>query len=239
MVFQFIDFSSFGNIKDIEMIKNTLTRVFIGIFLIIIMIKYGYKKIFTFSKLGYSLWIMIPALVVSINNFPIIAYLDGRAYLTEPMYRVLLFFIECLSVGFFEEIIFRGILLTLLLQKLVEKKHGVLISILVSSFIFGFFHLFNVFTGMSLSSTILQMGYSFLMGMLWAVMYLKTRNLWLTMLMHATYNFFGQVMFYLGTVQGRFDIFTIVITVIVAMLTALYALKILIKDLSPQVITTF
>lgn len=239
IVFQIADFSSLGYIKDIEMLKNTITRGFIGIFLMILMVKIGYKKMFSFRNVGSSLMIMLPALLISINNFPIIAYLNGRAYLTEPNYRVLLFFIECLSVGFFEEIIFRGILLSFLMQKFIDMKNGIWMSIIISSLIFGIFHMINVFTGASMSITIVQMGYSFLMGMLWAVMYLRTGNLWLTMLLHATYNFFGQVMFYLGTVQGRFDIVTVWMTVIVAVFTAIYALKIVIKDLSTKVILKY
>jgi hypothetical protein len=62
------------------------------------------------------------------------------------------------------------------------------------------------------------------MGMLWAVMYLRTQNLWLTMILHATYNFFGQVMFYLGTVNGRYDTYTIGITIILGCFVALYAI---------------
>lgn len=72
-----------------------------------------------------------------------------------------------------------------------------------------------------------QIGYSFLMGMLWAVMYLKTKNVWLVMLLHATYNFFGQVMFELGTVNNRFDTVTVVITIILAIGVAVYSVLLL------------
>jgi len=55
-------------------------------------------------------------------------------------------------------------------------------------------------------------------------MFLKTGNLWLTMLLHATYNFFGQVMFYLGSVDGRYDIYTIGITTLFAVIVAGYSI---------------
>jgi len=61
--------------------------------------------------------------------------------------------------------------------------------------------------------------------MMWAVMYLKTGNLWLIMLLHATFNFFGQVMFYLGSVEGRYDIYTIGITAGLVILVAIYSMK--------------
>jgi len=110
-----------------------------------------------------------------------------------------------------------------LIKQLSHKKHNVLISIVLSSAIFGFIHIFNIFSGASISDTILQVGYSFLVGMMWAVMYLKTKNLWIVMLLHATYNFFGQVMFYLGNVDHRYDVLTIITTILFAVIAAIYS----------------
>ena len=227
ILFQFVDFSSLGYIKDIDMITNSITRFTAGIFLMLVLMGFGRRDLFTFKNLKKSLLIIIPAILISINNFPIIAYLDGRANLTEPFYRVILFLIECLSVGFFEEILFRGILLIILIEKLNHLKNGMFVSVLISSLIFGFLHLVNLFEGASISSTMLQVGYSFLMGMLWAVIYLKTGNLWLVMILHATYNFFGQVMFYLGSVAGRYDNITIGVTTILATLAASHVIVLL------------
>jgi uncharacterized protein len=225
--FQFLDLSSLGYIKDVEMIKNSITRFATGIVLMFVLIQLGYGRLFYFRHIGHAFLIMIPAFLISINNFPIIAYLDGRAFLNEPDYRVILYLIECLSVGFFEEIVFRGILLVILFQQLSNAKHGMILSVIISSLVFGMLHVVNLFSGASITSTLLQIGYSFLMGMLWAVMYLKTGNLWMTMLLHASYNFFGQVMFHLGVVQGRFDIYTILITIILATGSGIYAIKLL------------
>lgn len=227
ILFQFVDFSSLGYIKDIDMITNSITRFTAGILLMLLLMGFGRRDLFTFKNVKKSLLIIIPALLISINNFPIIAYLDGRANLTEPFYRVILFLIECLSVGFFEEILFRGILLIILIEKLNHLKNGMFVSVLISSLIFGFLHLVNLFEGASISSTMLQVGYSFLMGMLWAVIYLKTGNLWLVMILHATYNFFGQVMFYLGSVEGRYDNITIGVTTILATLAASHVIVLL------------
>ncbi len=185
-----------------------------------LLIKFGYQKMLQFKISKGSLYVIIPALLIALNNFPIISFLDGRAQLTEPSYRVILFLIECLSIGFLEELIFRGILLLFLYQALSHLKYRVFITILISSLVFGLFHIANLSEGAPLSSTLLQMGYSFLMGILWATIYMKTGNLWLSMILHALYNFFGQVMFYLGTVDGRYDPITIIVTVIFATLAA-------------------
>lgn len=233
IVFQFVDFHLFENAKDTTIVTNTILRFLGGIVFVIIISGFGYKWLFQFKNLGKSLLIILPALIISINNFPVIAFFDGRATLEEPVYRVYLFFIECLSVGFFEEIIFRGIILILLIKRLEHLQNGVFLSIVLSSVLFGLTHIFNIYSGAGIGDTILQMGYSFLVGMMWAVMYLKTGNIWLTMILHATFNFFGQVMFYLGTVNGRYDSYTIGITVLFGLIAAIYSTK-LFKQLPEQ-----
>ena len=235
-VFAFVDFNMLENSLDQSMVRNSILRFLGGAIFIVILVGFGQKKIFTFTHAWKSLLIMIPAFIISINNFPIIAYFDGRATLTQPVYQVFLFLIECLSVGFFEEILFRGIILIFLLKKLSYHKYSVILSIVISSAIFGFLHIVNLWSGQSVGDTMLQIMYSFLLGMMWAVMFLKTRNLWLTMILHASFNFFGQVMFYLGNVNGRYDSFTVIITVIFGLITTYYSFG-LYKQFKDQVIT--
>jgi len=224
ILFQYVISPMMGQNKDADMMTQTVLRVLAGFAFIIILTGFGYQGIFRFKEPLKALLMMIPALIISINNFPIIAFCDGRAQLIDPGYRVFLFLMESLSVGFFEEILFRGVILILLIQRYSQQKHGLLISVILSSVLFGMVHLINLWNGASLFDTLLQVGYSTLMGMLWAVMYLRTQNLWLTMILHATYNFFGQVMFYLGTVNGRYDTYTIGITIILGCFVALYAI---------------
>jgi membrane protease YdiL (CAAX protease family) len=231
IVLELFDFSFLGAEKDVDMMTGTITRIAAGILFMILLFGLNYKEIFKFKHTMKSLIIMIPAFIISINNFPIVAFFDGRATLSDPIYRIFLFLLECLSVGFFEEILFRGIILLFFIQRLEKVKYGTLYAIFISSMLFGMLHIINLFDGAGFGDTMLQVGYSFLVGMMWAVMFLRTKNLWLTMLLHASFNFFGQVMFYLGVVNGRYDIYTIIITITLGVLVALYAIKLL-KDIN-------
>ena len=224
------DFFTMSNEIANEMISNSLLRLIGGIVFVILMYMIGYKKLISFKRpILNSLLIIIPGIIISINNFPIIAYLDGRADILEPSYTIYIFMIECISTGFFEEIIFRGILLFLLLQKLPSTKKGMYLAIFISSAIFSLSHLINLFGGVNLNDTVLQVGYSFLMGLMWAVIYLKTRNIWMSVILHSTYNFFGLVLFRLGYVNNRYDNVTIITTVLLAILVAIYTLYISLK----------
>ncbi len=227
IIMEFFDNQLFDNLIASKMVENSILRFLGGIIFMVIMFRIGLSKLFSFQKPLKSLLIIIPGLIISINNFPIIAYFSGRTVLTEPIYTVYLFTIECISIGFFEEIIFRGLILTLLLQKFPKTQKGTFQAVIFSSLIFGFIHLLNLFTGASFNNTLLQIGYSFLIGMMWAVMYLKTKNIWLIMILHASYNFFGQVMFQLGNVTNRYDIYTIVITVVIAITVTVYSVSLL------------
>ena len=218
-----VDISIFTNQLANEMIINSISRIIGGIVFVGIVYMLGYKTLFRFNRpFLKSLLVIIFGLIVAVNNFPIIAYFDNRAAITEPIYTVYVFIIECISIGFFEEIIFRGVILLLLLQKLPKTKKGMYMAIVISSAIFGLIHLINLFSGAGFGATILQIGYSFLMGMMWAVVYLKTKNIWMSVLLHSTYNFFGLVLFRLGYVNGRYDNVTIIITVILALIVATY-----------------
>lgn len=225
IVIVFIDLPLVAHNDDEIIVSNILIR-FIGGFIVIYwMIILGYGWIFKNHHGWHAFLVMIPGFIISLNNFPISAYVNGRAEITAPVYRVFLFLIECLSVGFFEEIIFRGVLLIFLLKALSKLKMNFILAIVLSSLIFALSHLFNLFSGASYGDTFLQLGYSFLVGMMWAVMFLKTKNIWLTMILHASFNFFGQVMFYLGDVNNRYDLLTISMTISLAILASLYTFK--------------
>ena len=215
----FFSSSSFNS-----MLNDTLIRIVGSLLFIYFLIRFGYKDMFQFSVTKAVVIFSLPAILISLNNFPISAYLNGRYAGNMPNTLAYLFAFECMGVGLFEEIIFRGLLLMVLIQYLPKTKKGNLIAVILSSVLFGLIHIFNIFYGGAFDSTVLQVSYSFLMGMMWAIIYLKTRNIWIVMVLHATYNYFGNVLFQLGTVTRRFDSITIVVTLLIAVFALVYYL---------------
>ena len=208
-----------------DLLLSSISRFIGGTIFIIVMSYYGYKNLYKLNTpFVKTLCVVIPGLIIAVNNFPISAYLNNRTVLIEPVYTIYLFLLDSFSTGFFEEVVFRSMILILLLQQLPQNKKGMFISIVFSAAIFGLIHILNLFVGADLGSTILQIGYSFLMGMMWAVVFLKTKNIWVVMFLHGLYNFFGQVLFSIGTVDNRYDTITIVSTVVLALGTIIYYL---------------
>lgn len=89
-----------------------------------------------------------------------------------------------LCVGFLEEVIFRGLLFT------VMRKDGVKSAILVSSLTFGMGHIINLFngSGMELLPNLLQVMYATAAGFMFVMIYYKTESLIVCIVAHGVFN---------------------------------------------------
>ncbi|MCD4827559.1 MAG: CPBP family intramembrane metalloprotease [Acholeplasmataceae bacterium] len=230
MVIQFGQLSLSQDPAISNMINDSFLRILGSIIFIIFVYIFGHKILKLNQKpFLKSLIIIIPALIISINNFPFIPFFNGDAVLTKPIYTIYIFALSCLSAGIFEEVVFRGLILFFFLQKFSKSRDGILYSILISSALFGFMHVFNLFDGANIGDTLLQVIYSFAMGTLWAVMLLKTKNIWLVILLHSLYNFTGLLFPTLGNLSEKYDLITIISTSIIAIAVAIYTYRIFLK----------
>ncbi len=93
-----------------------------------------------------------------------------------------LYVISMCSVGFLEELIFRGLLFRAL------SKNGLKQAIVISSLTFGIGHLFNLLAGAEGFSTLLQICYATAVGFLFTLIFLKSGSLLPCILTHAAIN---------------------------------------------------
>ena len=179
-----------------------------------------------------SLRAALPALLVALNNAPVIALISGTVAVTAEVSAVILFAFECVAVAAFEEIAFRAILFRLMLQRFGTGARARFSAVLLSSALFGLTHLLNLFSGAAVGATALQVGYSFLIGCMLAVVYLHTGSLAGCILLHAVYNFGGMLVPTLG--QGAFlDIWnlpTVLITAVLAVFAIVFYLRLLLRE---------
>lgn len=136
---------------------------------------------------------LIPCLIIAIDNFRFWAYFNAEStpILHGDGWDYVLFSLNCLCVGLFEECIFRGIIFSVLASQFSKDKHGFIQTYVVSSLIFGGAHLFNIFSGGNPVWVIMQVGYTFLTGGLFAFCLIKTKNIFCCAFIHALYNFCG------------------------------------------------
>lgn len=187
-----------------------------------------FMKIRLFGRVKQIAFV-VPCLLVAINNFPFISYFHGnmRFVRTETV-DVLCFALYCLSVGLFEEFVFRGVVFSALASIFPKDKKGLVKTFVVSSVLFGIVHLANIFGGAGIVPTLLQVLYTTLMGGVFAFVLLKTKNLFCCAFVHGLYNFGGLLLdtperMGLGT-GVVFDTGTVLLTVILGVCVAVFVL---------------
>lgn len=184
------------------LLQETISR-FAGIaFFIPLTLFAGEKQSFlgrTKRPFRALLW-CLPCLLVCLANFPFSALIRGDAVITR-WDLLWLFLLKCLSIGLMEEIIFRALMQPMILDSF--KKRGELFGVLLTSALFGAWHLLNLFGGANVGATFLQVGYSFLMGMMLSAVVIKTGNVWTSVFLHALFDFGGLIVPALG--NGAFQ----------------------------------
>jgi membrane protease YdiL (CAAX protease family) len=99
----------------------------------------------------------------------------------------------------FEEVVFRGIVLTIFLSKYSERK-----SIIYSSVGFGLMHLLNLMMGRDLVWVMGQVVWTFTIGLFYGYVFVRTRSLLPAMIVHYLSNvFIGSLA---GYIQSRASI---------------------------------
>lgn len=211
------------------LIKAVIPRLAIGIAAVFAALLLGYKSALLPVR-GRSaeklLW-CLPCLFVALANFPFTALIGGAAVI-ERADLLPLFILKCLSIGIMEEIIFRGILQPALLKKLSGRKYGTLLSVAATSAVFGLWHLLNLIDGAGIGATLMQVGYSFLIGGMLSAVVIKTGSVWPCILLHALFDCGGFIVTDLGS--GAFqDVYFWIFTAVAAAICLIHVLNFLLK----------
>lgn len=201
-----------------------ITRALGSVVAVVAVKKSGYK---VFNKSTVKAIIaVLPCFLAVVCNPPLIGLITGDAAFsysgaTLCLY-IVLFITECLLVGTFEELLFRGILFPAVEERLKENKRGRFFAVITSAAIFALVHLFNLFTSSPLA-VLMQVGYSFLLGGACCFTFLKTGNILYCVLLHATFNFCGGLTDTLGY-GGWGGVPSYVFSAVVCVLVAVYVL---------------
>ena len=98
-----------------------------------------------------------------------------------------------LKPGISEEILYRIIPISLIMKH--EKREQLIIpTIITTSVIFGLIHSLNIFVGADPMATLFQVLYATGIGFLFAAIYMRTGNIWITMALHS----FTDIVYYVG-----------------------------------------
>lgn len=206
-----------------ELMTMTVTRLIGALLFLCILIWRGYRVLAPFRKgFARALLFSLPALAVVINNAPILSMIRGDAYLVHTAPRYMLWFVaECVAIGLFEELAFRGVILLSIAEGRHKSRFDLFLCIILSSAVFGVVHMANLLSGAGFGAVLRQIGYSFLIGAMCSVVLYHTHNIWLCVILHAVYDFSGSLMPTLGAGHW-WDTPTVVFTVLLAVAVTVF-----------------
>lgn len=185
MIMYLIPFSVAMAITTILDLNNLLLPTLVNIVFSIIATIYLKKRYLSFKTIGISKPVNIKNTIyfipiILIATVPII--FGGKFSVTS--YEAINYLVLTLSVGYFEEILGRGVL-----YRIVESVKGKCCAVLVSSIIFGVAHMANALGGKDIIDIILQIGFAFLIGILLAELMIITKSIIPGMIYHFLHDF--------------------------------------------------
>jgi len=212
--------------EKINMLLYIILKAVTIIYGIYLVCSFGYKHIFKYDLKSFfiAMLLYIPCILVCINNFPIVALITKNASLNIKPIEFCLYILICLSIAIFEEVIFRGLIFPIFLEKFSSFK-----AIMLSSLVFSLCHLINAFS-INIGYVVLQVGYSFLIGAMCAVNFEKSNSIYLPIILHFIFNFGGLLLDY-NLVQGNiWDKWSVIVTAVLGVFTFAYTIIVYFKD---------
>ena len=181
----------FGGLKEVEWFVAFLTKTACAILPVYLIFQFGLSDMLKVNskKLKATVFVL-PAFLVMLNNFPFVPIMLGDMSINATFLQVITYSLFCLSIGILEETVFRGCLLPLCMFKCSKSKKGLFWAVVQSSALFGAMHLFNLLAGFS-PAVFLQVGYSFLIGLVCGFALIVSGNIYAPILLHAVFDFGG------------------------------------------------
>ena len=191
------------------LIDGTLRLVFFvpTVFLLGYIVKdNGFKFVFSTKGFAKGMFASIPIFLCLIplacDFFNIAEVLkDGLPSFPARIYQQI-------SVGVFEETLFRGLLITAILIKWGDKIRGRMLAMLATATLFALIHFLNVFSGSG--GDIFHVIKTFTMGIMLATVYIYSKNLLSAIVMHAVYDI---VLFGTNLIESQVNVFLYVYSI--------------------------
>jgi membrane protease YdiL (CAAX protease family) len=105
-----------------------------------------------------------------------------------PITMFLIFTTNMFLIGFIEEFLFRGLILNNLFISLGKTKKALYQAVWISSLFFGLTHIVNILV-YSTETTLIQTINAVFGGILFCGIYLRSRNIWVAVIIHALLDF--------------------------------------------------
>lgn len=175
----------------------------------------------------------VPILLFSLVQLSGILEATSDYTIAVNVFGVVFGLIYCVSIALWEEFLCRGIILTNMLKKWGNSKEGMIKSVILSAFIFGGAHVITGFGG-DWISTAIQIVYASFMGMLLGVIYIKTKSLASTVVLHIILNLTAYILPYVMPNLQSMNIIMFILSIFVFVCLWVIETYLLIDDVAKK-----
>ena len=126
---------------------------------------------------------MYPLVLIGYSFFGTMAFRQPDDTPLLPLPRILTFLLSMMLVGVAEEFIFRGVVAETLLEHYGLSRAGIWKACVLSGVLFGAGHLTNLL-GSAPFGVLMQCLFAGALGTLFAAIYFRTGNIWVTVFLH-------------------------------------------------------
>ena len=180
-----ISLTEIKNKKIIDFL-STLCTVISTIFIVFISKK---MKIYTKGGFFKTLKLSTPYIAFYLLTFiiPVINAINENQQF-KPATLIIINLIDLIKISFIEESLFRGLIASKFAQKYIDRKYGILKSILFPSLIFGIAHMVNITANIKISYCIMQVIFGAIVGILFTTIYFLGENIFPLIVAHTITN---------------------------------------------------
>ena len=160
-------------------------------FVLLLLIMYKNRYIFSQKRESFfdGFKYIIPEVIVATIFLIISIATIATSSMPINILSIVNLLILCLFIGIVEEFLCRGWLLNEFLERFSSSKKEIILSIIFSSFVFGVIHFLNLGAGQNFIETCVQVVNAGVSGIFLALVYYKTKNIWLVVFSHFYWDF--------------------------------------------------
>ena len=159
---------------------------------------------------------LLPLILLCYSNFIVVLFQNSEPHTNISILNIVSGFFISIGVAIIEELLFRG----QVLEEFLKSK-GKLLSIVYSSLIFGSIHLLNISSLSSIPMVLVQVCYTFFLGLVLSLIYTATKNILFPIMFHFLFNFINDILI-VELFNIKWDLTFFVVNIMIGIVLLLY-----------------